>query len=121
MVTVFDVLLGVVPCATSVAEVVSHQLASKNHACQERTECCIADSKADNHRRKHGEERWSGEFTQRCCGADVNDWTVVGLFGAVHNFAVFELIAYFLHDNTSGSSDCTNCKCRKHKCNRTTN
>ncbi|CAB4655935.1 unannotated protein [freshwater metagenome] len=121
VVTVFDVLLGVVPCSTSVAEVVSHELTSEDDACKERTKCCVTDTETNNYWRKYCQQCWGGELTQRCCGADVDDWAVVRLLGAGHDAAVFELAAYFLHNYARSAAYRTNGECREHHCNRTTN
>ena len=117
MVTVFDVLLGVVPCSTCVAQVVGHQLTSENNAGQECSECCITDTETNDDRCEYCEQCWGGELTQRRCGADVDDWAVVRLLCAGHDAAVSKLAAHFLYNNTSCATNCANCECREHERN----
>ena len=105
VVAVFDVLLRVVPCTTSIAEVVGHQLADEDDCGEERTERLPVDAEADDNRREHCEKCRRGEFAQRGLGADVDDRAVVGLLGTGHDAAVCELVAHFLHDDTGRAAN----------------
>ena len=108
MVTVFDVLLGVVPRSTGIGQVVGHQLADQNDCGQESTECVEVDAEADDHRREHGEQGRGGQLAKRRLGTDVDDWTVFGQLLALHDLAVSELLANFLNNNPSGPANGAN-------------
>ena len=101
---VLDVLLGVVPGATGVGQVVRHQLAGEDDGGEEGAERPPVDAEPDDDRGEHGEERRGGELTQRRRGADVDDRAVVGLLLALHDLAVGELAADLLHHDTGGAT-----------------
>ncbi len=103
LVPVLDVLLGVVPRATGVRQVVGHQLAGEDDRCEECAQRRVADAETDDDRCEHSEQGRRGKFTQRGFGADVDHRAVVGLAFAGHDLAVGELAADLLHDHAGGA------------------
>ena len=65
VVAVLDVLLGVVPGATGVGQVVGHELAHQDHRRQEGAQGRVADAEADDDRGEHGQQGRGGQLPQR--------------------------------------------------------
>ena len=120
MVSVFDVLLGIVPCTTSIAEVVRHELAGHNYCCKECTKSGVVNAESNNDWCENCKKCRSGELTQRCCCTNVNNWAVVRLLSAGHDATVCKLVTYFLYNHTCGAANGANGKCREEECNRAT-
>ena len=117
---VLDELLGVIPCTTSIAEVVGHELTSKDYCCQESTKCEVVDTEANDDWCQHCEQGRRRELAQRGSRADVDNRAVVRLFGAGHDATVSKLLAHFLYNDTGRATHSANRECREHERNRPT-
>ncbi|CAB4643668.1 unannotated protein [freshwater metagenome] len=101
-VAIFDVLLGVVPCATCVGQEVGHELTSHDRGGKECTKCKVTNAETDDDGRKDCEKCRRGKFTKRCTGADVDHCTVIRTLGVVHDAGLLAELAANLFNNCSG-------------------
>jgi len=100
-VSVFDILLGVIPCSPTCCHRYGEEQTYNDAADKHTTEGLLAECKRYNQRYHNRQQGWDDHFFLRRSGHDIHAFAIFGLdtgktFSEALDFP--ELPAYFFHD-----------------------
>src|SRR5215216_1045983 len=107
VVTVLDQFLCVVPGTAGVGEENRHQRAGSDSTPQVTRQGRRAETESDGNRGADGQESRCCQLAQRVLGADIDDFAVLRLAGAIHDPGDLAELTAYLEDNSAGRT--TNC------------
>ena len=118
MISVFDVLLRVIPSTATSSHGKRNEETSHDHTQQHRPQGCErirltcnrVDDKVDHDRRQNWQQRRNNHFLDRCFGQHINCTAIIRAFFTLHDaWLFFELAANFFNHRTSGAAYSGHC------------